>query len=187
MHRGDTRHYIQHYDCVHPKGYNLNSGGGKSSSFSHETKELLSSIALQRSLKRGVLGHIRQFSLNNWRFEVAYFKKRHRAYGFKTREDALEYQLEFSLNPEQFIGSCKNVEEVLKMHVKPKPEPKPREDIGITFLKSEKKWKATIYKDKKVTYLGRYKTKEEAINARKMYLADPENFVRPNQRKRNQI
>ena len=70
-------------------------------SFSHETKEFLSSIALQRSLiQRGVIGHIRQQN-NSWRFEAQYFKKRHRVYGFKTREEALKYQLEFSLNPEQ--------------------------------------------------------------------------------------
>ena len=38
-------------------------------------------------------------------------------------------------------------------------------------------------KEQKQAAIWKYKTKEEAINARKMYLADPENFVRPNQRK----
>ena len=94
-----------------------------------------------------------------------------------------------------YIGSFKTKEEaetILKKYylehsVKPKPEPEPREDVGVTYKQSENMWQAAIWKDKKNRFLGKYKTKEEAINARKMYLADPENFVRPNQRKRNQI
>lgn len=98
-----------------------------------------------------------------------------------------------------YIGSYKTreeAEEVLKTyHLEqsgiPEPEhslkPEPREDVGVTYKQSENMWQAAIWKDKKNRFLGKYKTKEEAINARKMYLADPENFVRPNQRKRNQI
>ena len=89
-----------------------------------------------------------------------------------------------------YVGSCKTrdeAEEVLKKYLEHSLKPEPREDVGVTYKQSENMWQAAIWKDKKNRFLGKYKTKEEAINARKMYLADPENFVRPNQRKRNQI
>ena len=89
-----------------------------------------------------------------------------------------------------YVGSCKTrdeAKEVLKNYLEHSFKPEPREDVGVTYKQSENMWQAAIWKDKKNRFLGKYKTKEEAINARKMYLADPENFVRPNQRKRNQI
>ena len=89
-----------------------------------------------------------------------------------------------------YIGSCKTrdeAEKLLKYYLEHSVKPERREDVGVTYKQSENIWQAAIYRDKKNRFLGKFKTKEEAINARKMYLADPENFVRPNQRKRNQI
>ena len=40
---------------------------------------------------------------------------------------------------------------------------------GVYFKNRSRKWVANISKDKKRYYIGEYKTKEEAINARKEY------------------
>jgi group I intron endonuclease len=60
----------------------------------------------------------------------------------------------------------------------------PNRDIGITLNKSENKWRASFWNGKKLIVLGRYTTKQEAIDARKRFIEDPENFTRPNQRKK---
>jgi len=58
-----------------------------------------------------------------------------------------------------------------------------REDIGVTFKKKDKKWQAACWDGKNNRFLGLYTTKQEAIDARKRFIEDPENFTRPNQRK----
>jgi hypothetical protein len=67
--------------------------------------------------------------------------------------------------------------------VKPNKIDKNRDDIGITFQGNPKRWRASFWNGKKNIFLGRYNTKEDAIDARKRYIDDPHNFVRPNQRK----
>ena len=58
-----------------------------------------------------------------------------------------------------------------------------RDDIGVTFKKKNKKWQASFCHGKNNRFLGLYTTKQEAIDARKRFIEDPENFTRPNQRK----
>ena len=79
---------------------------------------------------------------------------------FKTEEEAKEALERYRKDPENFI----------------KPD---RDDKGVTFKKNENMWQSTGING---IFLGRYTTKQEAINARNKYLEDPENFVRPNQR-----
>ena len=79
---------------------------------------------------------------------------------FKTEEEAKEALERYRKDPENFI----------------KPD---RDDKGVTFKKNENVWQSTGING---MFLGRYPTKQEAINARNKYLEDPENFVRPNQR-----
>jgi group I intron endonuclease len=59
-----------------------------------------------------------------------------------------------------------------------------RDDMGVTFKTNDKKWQAYYHENKKSTFLGLYTTKQEAIDARKRFIEDPENFTRPNQRKK---
>ena len=58
-----------------------------------------------------------------------------------------------------------------------------RDDIGVKFKKKDKKWQAACWDGKNNRFLGLYTTKQEAIDARKRFIEDPENFTRPNQRK----
>jgi len=58
----------------------------------------------------------------------------------------------------------------------------PNRDIGVTFKKKNKKWQASFWDGKNNRFLGLYTTKQEAIDARKRFIEDPENFTRPNQR-----
>jgi group I intron endonuclease len=58
-----------------------------------------------------------------------------------------------------------------------------RDDIGVTFKTNDKKWQAAFWDGKNNRFLGLYTTKQEAIDARKRFIEDPENFTRPNQRK----
>ena len=44
--------------------------------------------------------------------------------------------------------------------------------------------KTSFWNGKKLIFLGQYTTKQEAIDARKWFIEDPENFTRPNQRKK---
>ena len=57
-----------------------------------------------------------------------------------------------------------------------------RDDIGVTFKTNDKKWQAAFWDGKNNRFLGLYTTKQEAIDARKRFIEDPENFTRPNQR-----
>jgi group I intron endonuclease len=59
----------------------------------------------------------------------------------------------------------------------------PNRDIGITLHKSKNKWQASFWDGKNNRFLGLYTTKQEAIDARKRFIEEPENFTRPNQRK----
>src|SRR6056300_710778 len=83
---------------------------------------------------------------------------------YKTEEEANEVLERYRKDPEKFIKPCD------------------RDDKGVTFKKNENVWQASFYDGKKNQFLGRYQTKEEAINMRKKYIEDPGNFTRPNQR-----
>ena len=88
---------------------------------------------------------------------------------YETKEEALEVANKYKQSPDKFV--------------KPNKIDKNRDDIGITFQGNPKRWRASFWNGKKNIFLGNYNTKEEAIDARKGYIDDPYNFVRPNQRK----
>lgn len=85
---------------------------------------------------------------------------------YETNEEALEVANKYKENPNQ-IDKFK----------------KDRKDVGVTFKTNENVWQSAFWNGKKNIFLGRYNTKEEAIDARKRYIDDPYNFVKPNQRK----
>lgn len=86
---------------------------------------------------------------------------------YETKEEALEVANKYKENPDK-------IDEYNK---------KNKVDVGVTFNTNENTWKSAFWNGKKNIFLGRYNTKEEAIDARKRYIDDPHNFVRPNQRK----
>ena len=101
------------------------------------------------------------------------------------------WQVQFRVNGKNLsLGRYETKEEALEVANKYKENPnqidkfkKDRKDVGVTFKTNENVWQSTFWNGKKTIFLGRYNTKEEAIDARKRYNDDPHNFVRPNQRK----
>jgi group I intron endonuclease len=88
--------------------------------------------------------------------------------GYSTKEEAEDAVKRYKEDPDNFV----------------RPNARdPNRDIGITLNKSENKWRASFWNGKKSIFLGRYTTKQEAIDARKRFIEYPENFTRPNQRK----
>ena len=88
---------------------------------------------------------------------------------YNTEEEAHDALKRYKKDPAGFVKSYKR-------------DPN-RDSIGVTFKNKDKKWQVYYHKNKKSTFLGLYTTKEEAIDARKRFIEDPENFTRPNQRK----
>jgi len=86
---------------------------------------------------------------------------------YSTKEEAEDAVKRYKEDPDNFVRP--NVRD-------------PNRDIGVTFKKKNKKWQAGFWDGKNNRFLGLYTTKQEAIDARKRFIEDPENFTRPNQR-----
>ena len=89
--------------------------------------------------------------------------------GYSTKEEAHDAVKRYKEDPDNFTRPNR-----IDLH---------RDDIGVTFKKKNKKWQASFWDGKNNRFLGLYTTKQEAIDARKRFIEDPENFTRPNQRK----
>jgi group I intron endonuclease len=83
---------------------------------------------------------------------------------YKTNEEAKDALERYKKNPEKFVKPCD------------------RDDKGVTFKKNENVWQCAFYDGKTNKFIGRYQTKQEAIDARNQYLEDPENFITQKQR-----
>ena len=83
---------------------------------------------------------------------------------YKTEEEAKDALERYKKNPDTFVKPCD------------------RDDKGVTFKKNENVWQAVYYDGKTNKFIGRYQTKQEAIDARNQYLEDPENFITQKQR-----
>ena len=83
---------------------------------------------------------------------------------YKTEEEAKDALERYKKNPDTFV------------------KPRDRDDKGVTFKKNENVWQAVYYDGKTNKFIGRYQTKQEAIDARNQYLEDPENFITQKQR-----
>jgi group I intron endonuclease len=89
---------------------------------------------------------------------------------YSTKEEAEDAVKRYKEDPDNFT--------------RPNKRDPNRDDLGVTFKTYDKKWQAYYHENKKSTFLGLYTTKQEAIDARKRFIEDPENFTRPNQRKK---
>ena len=83
---------------------------------------------------------------------------------YKTNEEAKDALERYKKNPEKFVKPCD------------------RDDKGVTFKKNENVWQCVFYDGKTNKFIGRYQTKQEAIDARNQYLEDPEKFITQKQR-----
>ena len=147
------KYYICTYNTLHPNGYNLSSGGGRGEHRSKDTVKLM--INNQRELAKlkndGLLGYIVENKskkgghTTSWSFGTYKLKWG----GFKTREDALDFQKKYTENPD-FI---------MKTYV----QKRTKNGNGCVYYRQDrKKW--CLSKNNK--YIGSYETKEEAEYAR---------------------
>ena len=90
---------------------------------------------------------------------------------YSIEEEAVNAINEYEKDPENFVL----------------PKNRYRFDIDVTFHKRSNKWEAKFRKNKNNIFLGRYGSKEEAIDARNMFIESPDTFIRPNQRKKIKI
>ncbi len=157
--------FISEHNTLVPNGYNLREGGGKSEKVSEESRKLM--IEKQREISKrrhGLLGTIKEIKSKvngktlSWSLKGHRDGKSYTIANCKTKEEILEFQREFTKNPDEY--------EI----------PKPKQiSPGYTYQKDRKKW----YLNVKSTYLGRYDTEEDARNALIKYKEDPHNFVKP--------
>ena len=145
-------YYIAHFDCVHPNGYNLNSGGGRGGYLSEETKAEISRVAMARSIKeRGVIGSVCEYPLKSGKsfvFSVRYSSRKY-SKSFQTREDAEKFQYEFSKDPQNII------DEVIKPRKKKSPG-------NGTVYKVGERWRGRLYSHGKYLIDGYFNSESEA-------------------------
>ena len=147
------KHYICTYNTLHPNGYNLSSGGGRGEHRSKDTVKLM--INNQRELAKlkndGLLGYIRENKSKKDGHTTSWSFKTNKLTwgGFKTREDALDFQKKYTENPDI----------IMKTYV----QKRTKNGNGCVYYRQDiKKW--CLSKNKK--YIGSYETKEEAENVR---------------------
>jgi group I intron endonuclease len=168
------RKLISEHQTMEPDGYNIREGGGRSEKVSDTSRKLM--IEKQREISKrrgGLLGKLipnGHGKITSWSVDVPKNGKRHRVGPFKTKEEAINAQKKFSENPDEFeLPGLKRVGN--------------GKGSGIYYRKDRDIWQVLPRVDGKNVNLGTYKTEEEAKEALERYKKDPENFVRPNQRK----
>jgi len=224
---------IAKHDTLVPNGYNIREGGQGCDVVSKLTKCTMVQVQREISKRReGLLGSICANKskvdgrVTSWSFKGHRDGKAYTIANCKTKEEALEVQMEFTNNPDTYdipprkrspngmalciyydkernkwsakmnntyLGRYDTEEEAEDAVKRYKEDPdnftRPnqidlhRDDIGVTFQGNPKKWRASFWDGKNNRFLGNYTTKQEAIDARKRFIEDPENFTRPNQRK----
>ena len=226
--------FIEEYNTMAPNGYNLIDSKGVGGKVSETTLQAMINSQRDRYIKKkGLLGEIKEIKskvdgrTTSWTVRGCREGKSYKLARCKTKEEALEVQMEFTNNPDTYeipdstrvangkasgvyyqkdkkrwttnlnntyLGSYSTKEEAEDAVKRYKEDPdnftRPnkrdpnRDDLGVTFKTYDKKWQAYYHENKKSTFLGLYTTKQEAIDARKRFIEDPENFTRPNQRKK---
>jgi group I intron endonuclease len=224
--------FIEEYNTMAPNGYNLIDSKGVGGKVSETTLQAMINSQRDRYIKKkGLLGTIKEIKskvdgrTTSWSVIGCRDNKAYTIANCKTKEEALEVQMEFTNNPDTYeipprkrssngkasgvyyqkdkkrwtailnntyLGGYSTKEEAHDAVKRYKEDPDnftrpnpldPNRDIGVTFKTNDKKWQAAFWDGKNNRFLGLYTTKQEAIDARKRFIEDPENFTRPNQRK----
>lgn len=157
--------FIKEHNTLTPNGYNLREGGGRSEKVCEESRQLF--IAKQReiSLRRnGLLGSVKANKskvtgeITSWSLKGHKDGKSYTIKNCKTREEIIEIQKEFTKNPDGQLFEHKQMTN--------------GKAVAVYYESDTKKWKVQLGK----IYLGRYKTKEEAIDVLSKYKESPETY-----------
>lgn len=158
---GKEKYFIEHFNTMDPNGYNLSSGGGRGEHRSDNTIKLMTKNQRENVKQRnnGLLGFIYENKskidgrITSWTVKnnncscLGYFK---------TKEEAVYFQIEYSKDPDRFIQAYS------KKRV-------PNGEGGVYYKKNRNKWIVIPMINGKNIYLGSYETEEEANNILKNY------------------
>ena len=161
------RHYINELNTMEPNGYNSREGGGRSEKVSDVSRQLMTHKQREISMRRnGLLGSIKaiyskvdknkitSYSLRVWT------NGRHNNLGnYKTHEEALEVQKKYTEDPDNYeIPQLKRLGNGKSSNV-----------YFCGNEKRKKRWHVQFYIKGKNISLGRYETKEEALEVANKY------------------
>lgn len=105
------QYWIEHYDCISPKGYNLTSGG-LNKQYSNISKVKMSSVARNQNRYKTEYYNIYK-SRNRWAVNIGIFSKRYYSKTFETIEEAIIHRDEvmetLKNNPEYTLEYVRNI------------------------------------------------------------------------------
>ena len=146
------KYYIDHFNTIYPNGYNLSSGGGRGEHRSTETIKLMKESQRNSVKERNcdLLGYIVE-NRSKVHDKITSWTVRNNKHGclgrFKTKEEALMFQIEYTKEPDKYIDNY------TKQRV--------ANGKGGVYKKG-KRWIVVLYIDNKSKYFGSFKTEEEA-------------------------
>ena len=164
------RYYINKLNTLEPNGYNSREGGGRSEKVSDISRQLMVDKQREISTRRnGLLGYIRNnYSKVNTEKITSYSVfvwsggangSRKTLGNFKTREEALEAQNKYTKDPHNYkIPPPKRLGNGKSSNV-----------YFCNDTKRKKRWQVQFHVKGKNISLGRYETKEEALEVAQKY------------------
>jgi len=151
--------YINQYNTLYPNGYNLSSGGGRGEHRSYNTIRLMTKKQREctKNKNNGLLGYIKEniSKVNGRTTSWTFSYNRGRIANFKTKEEALEFQIKYTKDPDKF-----NSQRVKTRVANGKG--------GV--YKKRNKWIVSIFSNGKNKYYGTYETQLEAIKVKNSIL-----------------
>lgn len=155
------KYFIKYFNTMFPNGYNLSSGGGRGEHRSENTKKLM--ISSQRDnikhKNNGLLGYIYE-NISKVDGRVTSWTVKNNNCGclgnFKSREEALNFQNEYTQDPDKYINSYS------KKRV-------PNGKGGIYYRKDRDKWQVTPNVNGKNICLGSYDSRKQAEEVLKYF------------------
>jgi len=164
------RKFIKDNNTIEPHGYNIREGGGKSEKVSDISRMLM--VDKQRQIrirKKGLLGSIqkniskRDGRITSWSV-IACVNGKSRVIGcFKTEEEAIAVQKEFSKDPDNY-----------KIPVSKRVGNNKSSNCYYDASRKHKPWLVSIYRNDKNIHIGRFETREEAKVALEDYILHAE-------------
>lgn len=162
------KYMIKEHHTLYPGGYNLTGGGGRGEKACMETKNRMINKQRKRRLNnKGTLGEIRENKskvdgrTTSWTLKGNRNGKTYKIGNFKTKEEVLKIQDEFTKDPDGYTIPTSTFSS--------KGDAK-----CVYYTPKRNKW--TVLVDN--TYLGNFDTQEQAYDTLNVYKEDPVSYKR---------
>ena len=161
------RYYINELNTMEPNGYNIREGGGRSEKVSDASRQLMIDKQREITIRRnGLLGritpnysHLDKDKITSYSVFVSVNAKTKTIGNFKTYDEALEVQKKYTEDPDNYeIPQSKRVGNGKSSNV-----------YFCGYEKRKKRWQVQFRVKGKNVSLGRYETKEEALEVANKY------------------